>query len=98
LDLCKSQVYHREGQENGYNHSITVEGRSLGLICLEELGREIASEMVCIGKEVDLPGSCGFRADSTQPHAMFSQSHSSSVCDQDKCFWNSDTPLDLFAL
>jgi hypothetical protein len=48
-----------------------VEGRSLALICLEELGREIASEMVCIGKEVDLPVSSGFGADRTQPHAMF---------------------------
>jgi hypothetical protein len=75
-----------------------VEGRSLALICLEELGREIASKMVCIGKEVNLPGSCGFRADRTQPHAMFSQSHYSSVSDQDKCFWNSEIPLDLLAL
>jgi hypothetical protein len=70
----------------------------LALICLEELGREIASEMVCIGKEIDLPGSCGFGADSTQPHAILSQPHYSSVSDQDKCFWDSDTPLDMLPL
>jgi hypothetical protein len=72
-----------------------VEGRSLALICLEELGREIASEMVCIGKEVDLPGSCGFRADRTQPQVMLAQPHSSSGVEQHKYSWNSEISFDL---
>jgi hypothetical protein len=39
--------------------------RPLNTACLEELGREIASEMVCLGREIDMAVSFGWSADRT---------------------------------